>query len=101
VLGNGIRAGIAADGEAVMLPSSPDGKDLGRYVVMGQVGLEMVAPIGIGLAVDYYLGCAPWGVIIGTVVGFTGGLVHLIHLANQPEPKDSGKDSGGPKADAK
>jgi ATP synthase protein I len=84
-----------------MPPISPDGKDLGRYVAMGQVGLEMVAPIGIGLAVDYYLGCAPWGVIVGTVVGFTGGLVHLIHLANQPEPKDSRPDSGGPKADAK
>ena len=67
----------------------PDGKDLGRYVAIGQVGLEMVVPIGVGLAVDYYLGWAPWGVIVGTVAGFSGGLFHLVHLANKLNQKDS------------
>jgi ATP synthase protein I len=79
----------------------PDGKDLGRYVAFGQVGLEMVVPIVIGLAVDYYLGCGPWGVIVGTVVGFSGGLVHLIVLANKLNRKDDGEGSSGTKAGAK
>jgi F0F1-type ATP synthase assembly protein I len=84
-----------------MLPISPDGKDLGRYVALGQVGLEMVVPIGIGLAVDYYTGTGPWGVIVGTIVGFAGGLFHLVHLANKLNAEDSRQDSDEPKADAK
>jgi F0F1-type ATP synthase assembly protein I len=69
------------------------GKDLGRYLALGQVGLEMVVPIGVGLALDYYLGWSPWGVVVGTVVGFTGGLYHLIQQANklnQQPPEDDG-----------
>jgi F0F1-type ATP synthase assembly protein I len=84
-----------------MLPISPNGKDLGRYVALGQVGLEMVVPIGIGLAVDYYAGVGPWGVIVGTIVGFAGGLFHLVHLANKLNAQDSRQDSKGPKKDAK
>jgi F0F1-type ATP synthase assembly protein I len=84
-----------------MAPIFPNGKDLGRYAALGQVGLEMVGPIGIGLAVDYYTGSGPWGVIIGTVVGFAGGLIHLVHLANKLNAEDSREDSSGPKTDTK
>jgi ATP synthase protein I len=84
-----------------MAPISPNGKDVGRYVAVGQVGLEMVVPIGIGLAVDYYTGWTPWGVIVGTILGFAGGLIHLIHLANKLNAKDTPSDASGPKADAK
>jgi F0F1-type ATP synthase assembly protein I len=87
-----------------MLPISPNGKDLGRYVALGQVGLEMVVPIGIGLLVDYYLDWGHWGAVVGTILGFTGGLAHLIHLVNKLDKldkKDSDQDSSGPKSEAK
>ena len=83
-----------------MLPNSPDGKDLGRYVVLGQVGMEMVVPIVAGLALDYFIGWGPWGVIAGTILGFAGGLTHLIHLVNKLDKKDSDGESSGPKSGA-
>jgi hypothetical protein len=78
-----------------MAPISPNGKDLGRYVALGQVGLEMVVPIGIGLAVDSYLGWGHWGAVVGTILGFMGGLAHLIVLANKLNRKDNTDDSSG------
>jgi F0F1-type ATP synthase assembly protein I len=68
-----------------MAPHSPNRNELGRYLGMGQIGLEMVVPIGIGLALDHYLGWAPWGVVVGAVVGLTVGLVRLVRLANQED----------------
>ena len=43
-------------------PPSPE--ELGRYFALSQIGLEMVAPIGLGLALDYWLGSSPWGATI-------------------------------------
>jgi F0F1-type ATP synthase assembly protein I len=76
----------------------PDAKELGYYLTIAQVGLEMVAMIGIGLLLDHYLGWSPWGLIGGTVFGFVGGLSHLIVLANRQEqrrrpPPGEGRDS--------
>jgi F0F1-type ATP synthase assembly protein I len=71
-----------------MLPKFGDGKELGRYLAIGQVGLEMVVPIGIGLALDSYLGWEPWGVIGGAVLGLVGGLSHLVHLAGKADRED-------------
>lgn len=74
-----------------MLPELPDRKDMGRYVALGQVGMEMVAPIVAGLAVDHYFGCRPWGVIVGAVLGPVGGFVHLVHMLNKMDAKDSSR----------
>jgi F0F1-type ATP synthase assembly protein I len=79
----------------------PSGKDLGPYVAIGQVGIEMVVPIGIGVAVDYYLRWGHWGTVVGTILGFTGGLFHLIYLVNKLDKKNSDDDSTGPKSGAK
>jgi F0F1-type ATP synthase assembly protein I len=57
-----------------------DPKELGRYFALAQVGLEMVVPIGIGYALDEYLGWRPWGVTVGAFLGFAGGLLHLLAL---------------------
>jgi F0F1-type ATP synthase assembly protein I len=74
-----------------MFPEMPDRKELGRYFALGQVGLEMVVPILVGLGVDHYLGSAPWGVIIGAALGLCGGLVHLVHQLNKMDSKDSSR----------
>jgi F0F1-type ATP synthase assembly protein I len=63
----------------------PDPKDLGHYFALAQVGMEMVFPMCVGIAVDYYLGCKPWATVIGLIFGFAGGMLHLIMLAKQRE----------------
>jgi F0F1-type ATP synthase assembly protein I len=69
----------------------PDPKELGRYYALSQIGLEMVAPIGLGLVLDYYLNWSPWGAVVGAVVGFAGGLAHLVVLMGRPKNADSSK----------
>jgi F0F1-type ATP synthase assembly protein I len=75
-------------------PSSQ--KDFGRYVAMSQIGLEMVAPIGLGAAADYYWHIGPWGVIVGVVIGFGGGLTHLIYMSQKSDDEPPKPDSGTP-----
>ncbi len=64
-------------------------KAFSRYMAMSQAGLEMVVPIGIGVAIDLYFNIGPWGAVIGAALGFTIGLTHLIYLSQQ---KDDGAD---------
>jgi F0F1-type ATP synthase assembly protein I len=69
----------------------PDPKELGHYFALAQVGLEMVAFIGIGLALDYYLSWSPWGVVGGAVFGLVAGLAHLVALTNRQEAERKNK----------
>lgn len=74
-----------------MFPELPDRKEMGRYVALGQIGMEMVVPILAGLAADHYLGWKPWGVIAGAILGPVGGFVHLVHLLNKMDANDSSR----------
>jgi F0F1-type ATP synthase assembly protein I len=66
------------------MPEGPPGRrELGHYVAIAQVGMEMAAPIVIGLLLDYAFGWSPWGIVGGAVFGLIGGLAHLIALANR------------------
>jgi F0F1-type ATP synthase assembly protein I len=56
---------------------------MARLMTISQVGIEMAAPIGVGLAIDYALGTMPIFMIVGAVAGFVGGVYHLIVL-NRP-----------------
>lgn len=62
-----------------------DPRDVRRYMTLSQVGLEMVAPIVLGLVIDHYLGWSPWCVIAGAVLGLSGGLVHLVAVLNKED----------------
>ena len=65
-------------------PQDPqDSRELGYYFALAQAGLEMVAPIVIGVVLDHYLDWSPWGVVCGAIVGFVGGLLHLIVMVNR------------------
>ena len=58
---------------------------LSRLMSIGQVGTEMVVPIGIGFLLDYYLfHTSPLFMIVGALVGLVGGVIHLIVL-NRPK----------------
>jgi len=61
----------------------PDPKQLGIYFTLAQVGLEMVAPLVLGLLLDAWLGWTPWTAVIGAVLGLVGGVAHLIALLNR------------------
>ena len=67
----------------------PDSKDVGFYYALAQCGMEMVVPIGIGLALDYYLNWNPWGVVGGAVLGLVVGLTHLIVMVNQHDKAEA------------
>ena len=69
-----------------MLGMPGDRKDLSRYLALTQVGLEIAVPPVLGLLVDHWLDCFPWGVVVGAVLGFAGGLVHLVKLSKEEEP---------------
>jgi F0F1-type ATP synthase assembly protein I len=65
-----------------------DPREFGRYLALANVGLEMVVPIGVGLALDHYLDWSPWGAAAGAVLGLTFGLYHLITMANKENQRD-------------
>lgn len=73
-------------------PQNP--RELGYYFALAQVGLEIVAPLCIGLYLDYLLGWSPWGLIAGTGLGFAGGLFHLVTLAKKQEGREKRPPEG-------
>ncbi len=66
-----------------------DPRDLRRYFAYSQVGMEMVAPIVLGLLLDLWLHWLPWGVVVGAALGLSVGLIHLIHLVNKENAESS------------
>jgi F0F1-type ATP synthase assembly protein I len=80
-----------------MPEGSPDPKELGFYFALAQVGTEMVVPLGLGVALDYYLNWMPWGSIVGAVLGFVGGLAHLLVLLRRRGPLDPPRSARGPR----
>ena len=65
------------------MSEKPSNRELGFYVALSQVGFEMVAPMGGGIALDWYFGWKPWGLVIGFIFGFVGGFIHLLALLKQ------------------
>jgi F0F1-type ATP synthase assembly protein I len=79
-----------------VLPKPPTPEETGYYFALAQVGLEMVFPMGIGIALDYAFGWTPWATIIGLILGFVGGMFHLVMLVNRHDARNrSGSGKGG------
>jgi F0F1-type ATP synthase assembly protein I len=68
---------------------------LGYYFALAQVGMEMVAPMLVGIGLDYYFGWAPWATVIGLGLGFLGGMVHLVMMVRQHDAEERQKPPGG------
>jgi len=64
---------------------------MATYLSLGQVGFEMVVPIVLGILLDRWLGTVPWLFVAGVVLGFVGGLIHLVRLVNKLNSKDAPK----------
>jgi hypothetical protein len=89
-------AGAFSRRKETLVPSgTPDHKELGFYFALAQVGLEMVAPIGLGLALDYSFGWLPWATVTCAVLGFVGGMVHLVVMVQQHEAAQQRKPPEG------
>ena len=77
-----------------------DPRELARSLAIAQVGTEMVSPLVIGVVVDYLLDTTPWAILAGIILGFVGGMAHLIILANKQNselkgpPKNNGRGAG-------
>jgi F0F1-type ATP synthase assembly protein I len=63
----------------------PDAREMGIYFTLAQVGLEMVAPLIAGLVIDHFAGWGPWATLAGMVLGFVGGITHIVVLSNKQE----------------
>jgi hypothetical protein len=63
-----------------------DSKDLGRYLSLAQVGMEFVAPIVLGVVLDLSLGWMPVATVIGALLGFVGGMYHLVAMLTKMAP---------------
>ncbi len=68
------------------MPDQSPERTMARLMTIGQVGMEMAAPIAVGWAVDYGLGTMPLFMIVGAILGLVGGVYHLVVL-NRPGPK--------------
>jgi F0F1-type ATP synthase assembly protein I len=47
--------------------------------------MEMVAPLGVGLAVDFYFHWSPWGAVTGAILGLVAGIGHLVSILNREQ----------------
>lgn len=70
---------------AEKLPDSQ--RDFGPYVALAQTGLEMVVPVALGAFFDSRFGWAPWGAAVGAVIGFVGGLTHMLIMLKRGEDR--------------
>jgi F0F1-type ATP synthase assembly protein I len=61
----------------------PDSRELGYYFALAQVGVEMVAPMIVGLVIDQYAATSPWFTIAGIMLGFVGGITHIVLLTSK------------------
>lgn len=66
-------------------------RELGYYFALAQCGMEMVVPLGIGACLDYYFDWTPWGVVVGAILGFVGGLSHLIIMVQRHDAEEKNK----------
>jgi F0F1-type ATP synthase assembly protein I len=79
-----------------MPEQNPDPRETGRFLVLAQTGIEMVTPLAIGAFIDYKMGWSPWATVAGAVLGFVGGIVHLIVIAQKMGRDEEDKKKNRP-----
>ncbi len=77
------------------MSQEPTAREMGHYLSLAQTGMEMVLPTIGGFYLDGWLGTTPWITIIAAVLGFAGGLIHLIAILRQKE-RDEAADKKPP-----
>lgn len=67
----------------------PTPREMGYYLALAQIGVEMVVPAALGAYADGWLGTTPWITLVAAALGFTAGLIHLILILKQKERDDA------------
>ena len=68
------------------------------------LGIELAATVGLlallGWWIDGRFGTAPWGVLLGALLGLAGGMTHMVRVAlgATRTGADGGSGTGGPEA---
>ena len=60
----------------------------GLYYALATCGMEMVAPMILGIILDNWLGTTPIFAAITVVVGFVGGITHMVLISNKINDAD-------------
>lgn len=63
----------------------------GKYFALAQCGTEMVLPLIGGIFIDRWLGTTPIFTIVTMILGFVGGLTHMVILSNQIQREEDAK----------
>lgn len=72
------------------MPDRPSqARTTGYLIALGQVGLEMVVPIALGVGLDRWLGTVPWLMVGGVVLGLFGGLAHMLAILRRMDRADT------------
>jgi F0F1-type ATP synthase assembly protein I len=69
---------------------------MGYLIALGQIGMEMVVPIGLGVALDVWLGTIPLFIVVGVLLGLVGGMVHMMAILkrmDQSKTKNQSQNS--------
>ena len=60
----------------------------GPYLGLGaQIGGSMAFFVGVGYAVDRWLGTSPWGIIVGAILAMVGIVFLVVRIANEGATK--------------
>ncbi len=79
-----------------MADQDPNLREYGRYLALSQVAFEMVVPLGLGALIDWWMGWGYyWATVAGAIIGFVGGMVHLIVMAQAIEREETKKKKNG------
>jgi F0F1-type ATP synthase assembly protein I len=85
---------FARSAEGRTMPGLPHPSEQFRSLgLMYQLVGEFVAPIAVGLVVDWLAKTGPWGTIVGALLGMAVGGWHLLRIASRignqpPKPPD-------------
>jgi len=70
------------------MSQEPTPREMGYYMALAQTGMEMVLPAVGGFFLDDWLETTPWITCIAAVLGFAGGLIHLLAILRQKEREE-------------
>lgn len=59
-------------------------RDLGYYSMI-QIGLEMAAPVALGIWLDTMWGWLPWLTVSGAFLGFALGMVEITRVGKKSD----------------
>jgi len=76
-----------------MFGDSSNSKDVQRAFAVAAVGIEIVIPTLLGWWLDSYLGSGPWGALVGGIIGFSGGIWHMVRLSKPDESSPDDRPS--------